>query len=73
VVFIDQALDGVERCIGDGIDILGYTYWSALDNFEWVFGYGPTFGLIGVDRATQQRSVKPSAQHLGRIAGANGR
>lgn len=71
--FIEQALDGVERCIDDGIDILGYTYWSALDNFEWALGYGPTFGLIGVDRSTQQRSVKPSARRFGRIARANGR
>jgi beta-glucosidase len=71
--FIELALDGVERCIGDGIDIIGYTYWSALDNFEWVFGYGPTFGLIGVDRVTQRRSIKPSARMLGHIARSNGR
>ena len=71
--FIEQALDGVERCIVDGIDVIGYTYWSALDNFEWAFGYGPTFGLIGVDRTTQQRSIKPSARMLGHIARSNGR
>ena len=71
--FIEQALDGVERCIVDGIDVIGYTYWSALDNFEWTFGYEPTFGLIGVDRQTQQRSIKPSARMLGQIARSNGR
>jgi len=71
--FVNEALDGVERCIADGIEILGYTYWSALDNFEWALGYGPTFGLIGVDRSTQERTVKPSAHMLGQIARANGR
>jgi len=71
IEFVRRALEGVHRCIEDGIDVLGYTYWSALDNFEWVLGYGPTFGLIGVDRETQQRSVKPSARWLGRIAQAN--
>lgn len=71
IEFVRRALEGVHRCIEDGIEVLGYTYWSALDNFEWVLGYGPTFGLIGVDRETQQRSVKPSARWLGRIAQAN--
>ena len=36
------------------------------------FGYRPTFGLVAVDRATQERTVKPSARHLGAIARANG-
>ena len=54
------------------IDVRGYTYWSAMDNYEWMQGYRPTFGLIAVDRETQQRTVKPSAQWLGAIARANG-
>lgn len=49
----------------------GYIYWSAVDNFEWTYGYGPTFGLIGVDRSTFARTPKPSAEWLGRIAHAN--
>jgi len=71
VAFIDATLAGVLGCIGDGIDVRGYFYWSMLDNYEWLLGYRPTFGLIGVDRATQRRIVKPSAEHLGRIARAN--
>jgi beta-glucosidase len=71
VSYVRQALDGVLRCLADGIDIRGYTYWSLLDNFEWALGYGPTFGLIGVDRETQERVVKPSAEWLGRVARAN--
>jgi beta-glucosidase len=71
VEFIDRALAGVERCLAEGLDVRGYLYWSALDNFEWVFGYGPKFGLIAVDRATQERHVKESARHLGRIARTN--
>ena len=31
----------------------------------------PTFGLIAVDRATQTRTVKPSATWLGNVARAN--
>jgi beta-glucosidase len=68
--FIDTALRGVEACLDDGLDVRGYFYWSLFDNFEWVFGYRPAFGLVGVDRATQARTVKPSARHLGEIARA---
>jgi beta-glucosidase len=68
VEFIDRALAGVEACLGEGIDVRGYTYWSALDNYEWMMGYKMRFGLISVDRATQQRTVKHSARHLGAIA-----
>ncbi len=34
-------------------------------------GYAMQFGLIGVDRATQERTVRPSARFLGEIARAN--
>jgi len=69
--FIDRALAGLQAAIADGAPVIGYTHWSAFDNFEWVFGYALRFGLIAVDRSTQQRTPKPSAHHLGRIAQAN--
>jgi beta-glucosidase len=72
LAYIQQALRGVATCLRDGIDVRGYTYWSALDNFEWQSGYRPTFGLIAVDRQTQERTVKPSARWLGRTASAHG-
>jgi beta-glucosidase len=50
---------------------VGYTHWSAFDNFEWGQGYQMQFGLIGVDRATQERTIKPSARMLGGIGRAN--
>jgi beta-glucosidase len=72
VAYVKRALQGVLNCLKDGIDVRGYTYWSAMDNYEWMLGYRPTFGLIAVDRETQQRTVKPSARWLGSIARANG-
>jgi len=54
--------------VRDGIDVRGFIYWSPLDNFEWQHGYGPRFGLIAVDRATQGRSVRASARRLGALA-----
>ena len=51
--------------------ISAITAMAPLDNFEWVSGYGPQFGIIAVDRKTQQRTAKPSAQWLGAVARAN--
>jgi beta-glucosidase len=69
--YIEQALSGVLDCLTAGIDVRGYVYWSLLDNFEWILGYRPTFGLVAVDRTTQVRTPKPSARWLGDIARAN--
>ncbi len=71
IEYVGRALAGVQACLRDGIDVRGYVYWSLMDNFEWVFGYGPTFGLVAVDRATQTRTPKPSAAWLGSIAREN--
>lgn len=68
VEYIRRSLNGVLECLAEGIDVRGYIHWSLLDNFEWIFGYAPKFGLVAVDRATQLRTVKPSAHYLGEIA-----
>jgi beta-glucosidase len=69
--YVRRALEGVARCLADGVDVRGYFYWSLLDNFEWMLGYAPRFGLVAVDRATQVRTPKPSAQWFARVARAN--
>ena len=71
IAYVTTALEGVHRCLDDGIDVIGYTCWSLLDNFEWNRGYGPKFGLVAVDRTTFRRTPKPSARWLGGIARAN--
>jgi beta-glucosidase len=71
IEFIRRALAGVLNCLADGIDVRGYIHWSLLDNFEWIMGYRPKFGLVAVDRATQKRTIKPSARYLGEIARQN--
>ncbi len=66
--FIQMALQGVESCLSDGIDVRGYCYWSLMDNFEWQKGFSMTFGLIAVDRTTQERTPKGSLALLGSYA-----
>ena len=68
VEFIRRALCGVENCLNDGIPVRGYCYWSLMDNFEWQKGFSMTFGLIGVDRSTQERKPKESLRFLGSYA-----
>jgi beta-glucosidase len=69
LAYLSTAVAGVASCLADGIDVRGYIAWTAFDNFEWIFGYGPKFGLIAVDRATQERTPKDSAKFLGSLAG----
>lgn len=52
-----------------GAPIEGYFYWSLLDNFEWLEGFRPRFGLFEVDYTTMARKRRPSADlfaHLGK-------
>ena len=71
VEYVQRALTGLKRAIDDGVDVRGYVAWSLLDNFEWMSGFEPKFGIVAVDRATQRRTIKPSAAVLGNIAGRN--
>ena len=71
IAFMGEALQGVLRCVADGVDVRGYFAWSLLDNFEWTLGYGPKFGLVAVDRQTFERRPKPSALWFGQVAAAN--
>ncbi|MRH92260.1 family 1 glycosylhydrolase [Nocardia sp. SYP-A9097] len=41
----------IQRAKGDGMNIMGYNYWSLTDNYEWGY-YTPRFGLYTVDTLT---------------------
>jgi beta-glucosidase len=71
VEYVQRALAGLKRAIDDGVDARGYVAWSLMDNFEWMSGYGPKFGLVAVDLKTQKRTIKPSGVMLGNIARRN--
>jgi beta-glucosidase len=71
IAYTTGALEGVEAAITDGVDVRGYLHWSALDNYEWG-SYAPTFGLIGWNPRTFERTPKPSLAWLGEVARRNG-
>ncbi len=70
--FIRRYLLQLERAADEGIPVIGYMYWSILDNFEWAEGYDPRFGLIYVDYRTQERILKDSAWDYAEIIRTNG-
>lgn len=68
---IPEALVHLHTAIADGVPVIGYCHWSLIDNFEWIFGYGPKYGLHSFDRQTFVRTAKPSAAVYGAIAKTN--
>jgi beta-glucosidase len=71
VEYLKRAVRSVAEAMASGVDVRGYFCWSALDNFEWISGYTPKFGLIHVDRQTMKRTPRPSACWLGNVAKNN--
>lgn len=68
---IPAALAELKKAMDEGVPVKGYMHWSLIDNFEWIFGYAPKFGLHSLDRTTFARTAKPSAAIYGAIARRN--
>ncbi|MFL2658994.1 MAG: family 1 glycosylhydrolase, partial [Candidatus Actinomarina sp.] len=51
--------------------VIGYLYWSLLDNFEWDLGYKMNFGLVEIDKVNFSRIPHPSAKWFGDISNTN--
>jgi beta-glucosidase len=61
--YIQDHLYWIHRAVDEKIPVLGYFYWSLLDNFEWSSGFWPKFGLIHVDFDNNlKRTIRPSAE-----------
>jgi beta-glucosidase len=65
--FIQDHLKNVRLAMDQGVDVVGYLYWSLMDNFEWAEGFTPRFGLIDIDYNTQQRTVRESAKKFAQV------
>ncbi len=60
IEYLREHIRAVGHVLEQGVPIQGYLVWSLLDNFEWAEGYSKRFGIIYVDYATQQRTIKES-------------
>jgi beta-glucosidase len=70
--YLSRHLSQFRRAINDGVDAMGYLVWTIMDNFEWAHGYRQRFGLIYVDYATGQRTLKDSAHWYKDVIASNG-
>lgn len=70
--YLVRHLEVLEQAIADGVaDVRGYYHWSLVDNFEWVSGYYPRFGLFAYDPVTLDRIARPSVRAFKKIAKKN--
>lgn len=72
IEYLKGYLKGLKRAVDEGYSVVGYMYWSILDNFEWAEGYDKRFGLVYVDYRTQKRTVKDSAKWYADVIRKNG-
>lgn len=70
--FVHRYLKSLKRAAEDGVPVIGYFYWSFLDNYEWNSGYNERFGLTYVDYQTQERIPKDSAYWYQHVMETNG-
>jgi beta-glucosidase len=70
--YLRDHLFAVERATAAGVDVRGYFAWSLLDNLEWAYGFSKRFGIVHVDFATQQRTVKASGRFYSEVVRTNG-
>ena len=72
IAYMKDYIENVKRAVDEGYPVLGYQYWSLLDNFEWAEGYRPRFGLIHMDFDTRKRTPKDSAAYYEKVIETNG-
>lgn len=70
--FLFKHLKAVALALKQGVKVIGYMWWSLLDNFEWDKGFSPRFGLLKVNYNDFKREIKPFSLFYKRICQNNG-
>lgn len=70
--YISRYVKCLMDAVDEGIPVMGYIYWSIMDNYEWAYGYDKRFGLIYVDYNTQKRVIKESGYWYKKLIDSNG-
>lgn len=70
--YIIEHLHQIWRGINFNWPVKGYFHWTLVDNFEWERGWTQRFGLWELDRETQGRKKRLSAELYAQICQQNG-
>ncbi|MBK9091045.1 MAG: glycoside hydrolase family 1 protein [Holophagales bacterium] len=66
--FLEFHVAVLQAAEAEGLPVHGYLHWSLVDNYEWLDGWEPRFGLLELDRETLARRERPSARTFRRLA-----
>lgn len=69
--YIKRHVEVIKK-VSEKLPVIGYFYWTFMDNFEWTHGYTKRFGLVYVDYATLERTPKKSAYWFKKMTESNG-
>lgn len=72
IEFVREHLIWLHRGIQEGSRCLGYHMWTFIDNWSWSNAYKNRYGLVQLDLASQQRTVKKSGEWFAETAANNG-
>lgn len=65
--YIVDHLRWIFKAMNEGVNVIGYTYWTLMDNFEWHNGRKAKFGLFETNYKTLERVARKSAHVYGEI------
>ena len=58
--YLKKHLFYIGKTLQKRVNVIGYLWWSTIDNFEWEQGFNAKFGLFAVDKDLN-RQIKPFA------------
>lgn len=69
IQYFNAHIGSVANALKDGSNIIGYTVWSIIDNFEWTSGYTEHFGIFSVNMTSdkKERTAKSSAEFIKKL------
>ncbi len=69
--YLAEHVHQIWRAVNFNWPVLAYFHWTLVDNFEWDRGWTQPFGLWALERDTQARKKRPSADLYAQICQAN--